>query len=396
MMVYFATFGGLFFIKNFWRLVSADYYRLILIYLGWIACITAWYGGKVGDIWYLGTEFVVFVAVGIAWCLYIKEREDLRNFNKMLAWAAVPVTLLQLISPLVINEVFEGGRFIGMLVRSTRFGVIYSVFVLMLFWMAMYESKANLRRFFLVLAILGYGMILLSGTRNATVATLAGIAILWWVFRSKIFVYMGFVAVVGLLVTAIIGGPGANVETVTERLQSLDSSRYEAWIAWLEVGFRKPIIGYGFEGLAKAFYPEELLRIISSFRRISAPPVHNNFIGFFCRWGVIGLAIFLAVFYFPFRQAWKVIFNDRVPLEDKKLYVLPVALLAQIFLEGLFEDTIGGSGKGNIHNVLFGICPILLYVYGARLLAAAESGDDLREPDQVALAGAEQLKARGE
>ena len=72
------------------------------------------------------------------------------------------------------------------------------------------------------------------------------------------------------------------------------------------------------------------------------------------------------------RMAWKVIFSRLVDIEEKRVYILPVAIMLVVVLEGLFEDTMGSTGKGTVHGLIFGMGIPVVYLYGKRLLKAAE------------------------
>ncbi|MDP6616584.1 MAG: O-antigen ligase family protein [Gammaproteobacteria bacterium] len=372
-LLYLGSYGAVFFLKNGWRLVGTKFYRIYVFYVGWIALVSLLTKARIGDLWYTATEFTLMIGFGVAWMMHLDNRSALLKFNRIVCFTAIPITFLHMLSPLLVDEFMAGGRFVSMFIRATGFSTIYSIFVISLFWLSMYEKKPNLRQIYTILALIGFGMILLSGTRNATVATLAGLGALWWVFRSKIFIYIVFVGIVGLLIQTIIGGV-ENLEMLTERLQSTENSRLAAWEMYIRLLMESPIIGYGFEGLVSAVWGETMtnMNAIYSSRRLIVPGVHNNYLGFGVRWGLVGLGLQLTIYTLAFRQAWKVIFSARVAMEDKRIYILPVTWLMLVALEALFEDTMSSTGRGTLHGVIYAVSPIILYVYGARLLDTAD------------------------
>lgn len=371
MITYLGAYGAIFFAKNIWQLLGAKFYRIYVCYVGWIALVSVLNQGKIGDLWYTATEFTFMIGIGIAWLMHVDNRDALLRFNKIVCFVAIPITFLNMLSPLLVDEYMAGGRFVSLYGRATGFSTIYSIFVISLFWLSMYESKVNLRQFYIVLALIAFGMILLSGTRNATVATVAGLGALWWVFRSRIFIYIGFVGIVGLLVQTIIGAE--NVEMLTERLQSTENDRLGAWELYAGLLLKSPVTGYGYEGLSVAVYGETIADLVANYsgRRLKIPGVHNNYLGFAVRWGMVGLALQLTIYYLAFRQAWNVIFSTRVSNEDKRIYILPVTWLMLVALEAIFEDTMSSTGRGTVHGVVYAVAPIILYIYGAKLLDKA-------------------------
>ena len=366
-IIYLASFAALFLIRNGWQLVGMSQYRLPLIYVCWIFLVVLINGFKFVDVWYFGTEFVLMLGFAIAWLGRVDSREAVERFNRLFAYAAVAVTLLHLLSPLVIPNFTVGGRFVSMFNRATGFSVNYSLFVVAMFWMAMYEKRMNYRNVFLVVATVGFGLILWSGTRSAVVASLIAIAALWWIFRNKIFVYIGFIGLVAFLVQLILGGVD-DVIYLAERLQSTQNDRLGAWELYLDLALKSPVFGYGYSGLANAVYGETLVSLLRGYRNVSVPGVHNFYIGFAVRFGFVGLGLLLLMFFTAFWYAARVIFSPRVSPEDKQVYILPVALLMLVALQGLFEDIIGSTGRGTLHGVAFAAGFIILRVWGEKLL----------------------------
>ncbi len=381
-IVYLGVFGAIFFLQNFWKIIATPYYRLVLLYLAWIGLVVLVNGFRIRDIWYLATEFTFMLALGLAWISRVDSPERLREFNKLVAYIAIPVTLLHMISPLVYENAVAGGRFQSYSSRPTGFAIVYSLFVVPLFWLSMYEKRKLVRQTATVFALIGMVLILLSGTRNATVATLIGIGVLWWVFRTRIFVYFVALAMVGLVVQILLSGD-ENIEFVSSRLQSTENTRLEAWALYARLTAESPLLGYGYDGLRSAVYGAQLVDFVSRFAAINVPGVHNYYLGLAVRFGIPALLLSLAIHFFAFRTAWRVVFSRIVSEEDKKLYILPAAMLTVMAAEGLFEDTMGSTGKGALHGIVFGICAYLMVVYGNQLLANAEQHSRQEESDSA-------------
>jgi len=376
-MVYLGVFGIFFLLQNVWRLLAAPYYRLILLYLAWTSIIVVIHGFEFRDIWYLATEFTLMFAFGAGWAIRIDSPDKFMDFNKFIAYIAIPVTLLHMISPLVIDTAIAGGRFQSYFSRPTGFSIVYSLFAVALFWLSMCEKRKLIKLAATVFALISVGLILVSGTRNAAVATVIGVGILWWVFRTRIFVYLIALVMIGLLVQILLSG-NQDLEFLTSRLQSTRNTRLDLWSLYGGLAADSPIFGYGYAGLSNAVYGDKVIEFASRRGFVNVPQVHNYYLGLAVRFGVPGLLIVLGILYVSFRTAWQVIFSTAVSVEDKKYYILPVALLAVIALEGLFEDHIGSTGKGSLHGVLFASSAYLIVVYGRRLLSeAAEKAESV-------------------
>ena len=263
-------------------------------------------------------------------------------------------------------------------VRATGFATIFAVFVVCMFWVSMYESPSMKQRIFTGFAFLGFFLILWSGTRNATVATLLAIAAIWWVIRSRLLVYILVVGIVGLLAQIILAD-SQDASMLTDRLASTDNTRLGAWELYWNLTLKSPIYGYGYNGLVGAVYGESLSNTIATYARLTVPGVHQLYLGMAVRWGVVGLILQVALFWFPARVAWKVIFGSKVSDEDKRVYILPVALVMIIMLMGLFEDTIGSTGRGTVHGMVYAMGIPLVYLWGKRLLKRAEAAEESTE-----------------
>lgn len=371
-IVYLAAFAALFFYKNGWRLIDTKGYRLVCIYVAWIGFIAVYNGLKVGDVWYFGTEFCLMIGFGIAWLYDVDSTDRLRKFNMVFAFAAVAVTLGHMLSPLVFPQYTYLSRFVSMFERATGFSVTYAPYVVVLFWASMYDKNAFRQRLFSAFAFIGFGLILWSGTRNATVATLIGVFGLWWVFRTKLLVYVVAGGMIALLVQIVIGG-NEDLALLGERLASLKNTRSDLWELYLGLAKESPLLGYGWEGLTPAVYGESLVSAIGNFIRVTIPAVHNHYLGFLVRFGAVGLVLNLMIIVLPLLRAWRVVFSPRVAAADKQVYVLPAALLLVVALEGLFEDTMGSTGKGTLHGLIFALAIPVVYLYGGELLSAANA-----------------------
>jgi O-antigen ligase len=241
----------------------------------------------------------------------------------------------------------------------------------------MYEDRKVPKQIATAFALIGLSLVLLSGTRNATVASIIGIGVLWWVFRTRIFIYLIVLAMLGLLVQILLSG-NESIEVVTSRLGSTENTRLGAWALYGQLSMESPIFGYGYAGLPKAVYGASLVDFVSRFVTVNVPGVHNYYLGLAVRFGIPAVILSCTIMFLAFRTAWLVVFNKYVPDKEKRAYIMPCAMLTLVTAEGLFEDPMGSTGKGSLHGVMFAISAFLMVVYGRRLLqdaSKAEAGD---------------------
>jgi hypothetical protein len=68
------------------------------------------------------------------------------------------------------------------------------------------------------------------------------------------------------------------------------------------------------------------------------------------------------------KRGYEVLMSKRVPAHEKRIYILPVAMLPAISFQAIFEDYIPGSGKGTVMSIVFYASMLISQVYGTRLL----------------------------
>ena len=374
-IVFMAAFGGLFLYKNFWRLVDTPYYRLFFFYFVWIAFIQFALGGKINDYWYVGTDLSLIFGFAIAYLYFIDNTDSLYELNKALAWTAILILCVHAVAPVVSNDYLQNGRFQSLFNRATGFAVYFSPAVVFMFWMGMNEERNLFRQLFVGAAIAGLVLVLWSGTRSAMLGIVVAVFVLWWVFRTRIFVYIFLAATLGL-VAQIVGTSGEeDFQRLVDRLQDggddieSGSGRFEIWASYIEVIVRSPIYGYSVSGVKGQFVSAGLQNFYDNVGlniRVSAP--HNAYLGMMSRFGFIGLVLLLVPVFIALRRARNVLLAPDIPAYDKRAYVLPVATIVVVCITAFFEDTLGSNGKGTVSAFLLFPALLICEVHGRRLL----------------------------
>jgi|GEM_PF-2136975 len=381
--IYLASFG-LFFIARNWNRVHSPVHWLAIAYCAWIMVSVFYYGGRINDIWYLGTQFTLVIAFGIGWMSRIDTNAKLMEFNILLAYTAIGITVLNMLSPILAPNVFSGGRYISQFSNATGFATTYVLFVISLVWLTLAHPSEVVRRMGGIFALFGVVMILLSGTRNATAALGCAIVLLSITFRSKLIFYsVGIAGFAGAVLFLLVGDNDA-VNNISGRLGSVENTRLDLWKVYFQSTFDRPILGWGADGQTGAFYGARAQAFAEQYTgRGFAPGVHNSILGQVVRFGYVGMALSLGLFVYAFWRAKEIFFDKGIPESMKVAYWLPVAILVTLFLEGAFEDNFATT-RGSVVNVLFATMVILVVNFADRMRERVASGNlTLEELEEI-------------
>ena len=372
--------------KNFWRVLAIPFPRLMLAYVVWVGVVSLFVGGRTDDNWYIGTEITFMLGFSLFWIYDFNNRFGLEEFHRLLSWGAIAVGITHLMSPLLIDTYLSNGRFQSYWIRATIFSVTFAPLVVVLFWRAMAEKNPQTAGFFSGAALIGFALILWSGSRGPSAATLIGVVILWWLFRSRLLLVMLIFAVLGVAGQLILSaGSAGGLEMLAGRLQSTESGRSLIWAEYIKVAMRSPIYGYAQSGMSYAIVSGSSGSGLSDFLsaqgiKIRTEGVHNSYLGITLRFGLVGLALFMALVISALAQARRVLFSELIPKEEKKIVILPTALIATICSMMLFEDFVPGTGKGTVLGFLLYASIFICQIYGARLINEYERVDGKRKP----------------
>ncbi|MCP4090126.1 MAG: hypothetical protein GY746_10065 [Gammaproteobacteria bacterium] len=365
-----ASFAGLFLLKNFWILISTPYIRILVALFIWIAIVSIFVGGRFDDFWFVSVFLAFAIGVAIGWCNYIDDIESLCAFNRNIAWAGLVITFIHLSTPIIIDDYLQQGRFRSYDSRATAFGVFYAPVLIAMFWMGMFEKRVIIKWVFQLAAVAGVILILWSGTRSAAGATVAAVFLLWWVFKTRILLYVFMAIVLGLSAQIIGLSEQEDFGLIADRVEEEGASgRFDVWVEYSEIILRSPVYGHSSSGVLRQIYAEEYLNL---FTRINAtaktPSAHNSYIGITVRFGIVALVLYLMLIFKSLGRARNVLLSEFVPAEDKQVYVLPVAILLVICITGLTEDIVPENGKGNLATFMAFPLLVLCEAMGAKLL----------------------------
>jgi hypothetical protein len=360
--------------KNFWRFLAIPFMRLILAWVAWVGIVCIFIGGRNDDFWYLGTEISYMLGFAVVWVYGFNNKYGLEEFNRLLSWAAVAILATHLMAPILVDTYIHNGRFQSYFQRATAFGVAMSPITVVLFWRAMSDKNPQTASFFSIAALLAFGLILWSGSRSPTAATMMGVGILWWLFRSRLLLVMIIFAVMGAAGQLILmAGSAGGLEQITDRMQTAETGRTIIWGRYFEVALGSPIYGYSPSGMRFATIGGSLGELLAERNsNFTVRGVHNAYLGIVLRFGLVGLFLFLALMVSAARRAKNVLFSRLIPEEEKRNYILPAALIPVFAFVCIFEDKIPGQGKGTLEGFLLYPSIFICQVYGARLINVYE------------------------
>jgi hypothetical protein len=98
-------------------------------------------------------------------------------------------------------------------------------------------------------------------------------------------------------------------------------------------------------------------------------------LGITLRFGLVGLTLFLAILVSAMIRARQVLFSKKIPDTEKRIYILPAALIPVITFTMFFEDAVPGSGKGTVMGLLLYAAIVICHVYGSKLINLYERKD---------------------
>ena len=291
----YGTYAALFLYKNFWRLISTPYIRVMILFLGWIGVISVFVGGRLDDFWYIGTAVAMIAGITIGWFYEFNNRFGVEEFFQLVAWAGIVILLAHMSAPFISNDYIQNGRFQSYYIRATGFSISFVPIVVTMFWMSMAHRNPQVRLIFTFAALAGFALILWSGSRSPVAATLAGVALLWLRFRSPVFLLMLFLASLALAVQLIFRiGSGVDVDTIASRFENAETGRFELWVSYLEVAADSWIYGYSPSGMKYALAGDLVGRFLQDIGADSfqTKGSHNSFLGLLLRFGVVGVILF--------------------------------------------------------------------------------------------------------
>lgn len=198
-----------------------------------------------------------------------------------------------------------------------------------------------------------------AGSRNGAVAFLCSMLVYLLILKRK--KIMGLLPIILLIIAMLVAGTAAfvvspsSVKTVvSERfdpstskdLNAYSSGRTEIWKNGWKLFIDSPLIGHG-------RYSYRILSQLRGYPVYGAP--HNEYLKYLAEHGLIGLIVFLLIFFKIFQNIWQSLETTTDPW-GKQLYISYIAGLCG-FAVGMFATNMGAAMN------LFWIYTAVIYKY---------------------------------
>ena len=198
-----------------------------------------------------------------------------------------------------------------------------------------------------------------AGSRNGALSFLVGMLVYLLILkREKI---MGMLPIVFLIIMVVFVGAMAFVvsppsvkkvvierfnPSTSEDLEHYSSGRLLLWANGLKLFMERPVLGHGQDSF-------EMLSVLRGFFYVSAP--HNDYLRCLVEFGIVGLAVFLLIFFKIFQNVWQS-FNATTSPWEKLLYLSYISGFFG-YLTGMFFTNMGAA------RYIFWIYTAIIYKY---------------------------------
>lgn len=325
----------------------------------------------------VGSGFVLFLVI----YNYLRRTEDNKLAIKLLIWTNVLVTgysLLLLavgservalfgISEFELAQNREDGRLMGTFTAAGVNAEFYTLQILILGFLSIFEQNKRLRYFYLGLACINFGLIVASGSRGSFLSTMGGIVLFLFMFRKE----MGKAAIsklvglgsIGFVAMTLIIINFTSYNVLFERLAQTEfddsgvpDTRQQIVSATLERIPEEWLIGHG----PQIRLMDEQERRIQGYKPLGGHP-HNLYLFLLYTVGIVGLLAYGAFFCALFMRFWKASRIKDPPTLESRLPKLAVLLMI-VFLIDQIKIEFLRFNLGDYQHYLFFLWAFLLAV----------------------------------
>ncbi|MGI9315873.1 MAG: hypothetical protein ACR2QW_00960, partial [bacterium] len=130
--------------------------------------------------------------------------------------------------------------------------------------------------------------------------------------------------------------------------------------------------GYSVSGRNRAKLNDSVLKALEAFglvNSVKTQSAHNSYLAMLVKFGAVGLLLLIALMAKPMLRARRLVFSERVPIEEKAVFVFPASLSLLLAFTSFFEDTISSYGRGTLTGALLFSTLIILDNVGKKLEA---------------------------
>lgn len=344
--------------------------KVVLLLLFWQIVVLIIGGIHISSLTMMPIQIFLLLGIIIGLRFKYKKYQDILDLAKTFAWCGLVLTFTHIIS--VASPVsFNAGRFQSFYMLPTNFANSYILLLVPMIWMIITEKKINIKVLFIGATILGVGLLLMSGTRNAMGFLIISVLLFSYVWKVKIGIYVSAIGLIFIVSIPVFFADSQSLAFLSERLTHIEGGSTTARENVRELSFdlirEKPIMGYG---LGRVM--DQMEKKVAKWAVLNT---HNAYLGIWIQIGIIGLLFTLLIYLIALFKGYKMLLFEKKQHDLKGLVILPLALLSGLFASGIFEENL--TSRGSIQQLMWALSIVMIYmICNIRKDKANESGDD--------------------
>jgi len=198
---------------------------------------------------------------------------------------------------------------------------------------------------FLACALVGFGFVVLTGSRSAFASSIAALLVYWTLVLSR-YAKAAWLVIISMAVCFLLLLAGDDLFPTLEQgvlLGRTDSEvstftgRLPLWVECLDYAAKRPLQGYGYG----SFFSPSRVAAISSTEGWGIPDAHSTYLGTILALGLVGLIFLVLVLIVGIYRA-----IEKHKVSADPFYTCFAAILVYFALEGVLESTIALDKAG--------------------------------------------------
>lgn len=329
-----------------------------LMLLSWIAIDLVLTGATGNATAMIPIQVTMLLGVLVGLKSRFVRKADIRDVCVVFGWIGAIATVIHLSAIFIHPSPFIGGRFRSIFPLPTNFANGYVLLFISMIWLLFYERRAVWKIVLAALVVAGAALIFLTGTRNAMLAVAIALVFFSFAWRVRILAYGAITALLAGTVAVAFVDESRSVSSLSNRLASSDTVRWEVWdraIAHIE---ERPVTGYGL-----GVNMNELDTRLPDWVQFNT---HNAYLGIWLQIGIVGLGLVSLLYFVALKTAFATLFSRGLDPSVREVLILPTTLLVVLLIAGMFEENL--NSRGSLQQILWVFCIALVMNIRASVL----------------------------
>ena len=298
-------------------------------------------------------QLAVFLGIFYGLTFLIKTDEQLHALCKAIAITGILVTIINVLGWRFAEFPILQGRLRSWYMLPTGFANGYVLLLITVLWLFINTTTFSLKILSLPALLIGFVMIVASGTRNAMLVFTLSTIIMCFFWKKRYFFFVVFVGSIFLAAMYFLDIGLSDISRDSARLAKLSDkeTRFRVWsLAWSFIS-EKPFWGYGLS--------TNLINLSKNMPAWERFDTHNAYLGIWLRMGFIGLLGYVFIYISALKAGFKLMRSRESNINaTKSIAVLFFSLLIALLVAGFFEENL--SSRGSIQQALWAVCAALL------------------------------------